>query len=245
MGAALFAQDMQQGAGTPNEHKKMSIGLWGGYTTTDMTDVNDNVKNLMPLGSITKITDGYSLAADFLFEVSPHLSIGPRVEYVYPNQGKATSPVFLEYKQTLYLIPVLVGGRYAFVDNKNFNLSFGLFGGVGLGYGDSKSILAVAPSLETETKYDGSDFAGDAMLGAQFSLGHNVYLGLDLGYRMASISKMNVSSTALNTGASGGGGGGGGGGYAPSKAPVQDTSGNNLKYDFSGLIANIGVNFKF
>lgn len=233
--SVAFAQE-QEG------HKKMSLDIWVGYTTVSMSDVNNNLDTIATgLGSVTKMNNGFTVAGDFLFEVAPKLAIGPRVEYVYVSEGKIDSPL-IQFKENLYLIPVMIGGRYNFVESSTTIVSFGLFGGWGFGYGQSQTTLPIISSVETTTKFDGSAFAGEALIGAQFNLGHNVYFGLDAGYRLAKIPEMDVSSTSLSTS---GGGGGGGGLYAPSKAPVLDTSGNKLAYDFSGAVINIGISFKF
>lgn len=231
---------------TPYKYRRQGLSLWGGYTTADMADVNRAVKSLSSGGSVTEINNGYMFAADYLYEVMPRFSIGPRVEYIYLNMGKASSSTLLTYKQFLYLVPIMAGGRYAFVNNDRWKLSAGLFLGVGLGYGDTKIITSAAPGVETETKYDGSGFIGDLLFGGQYALGENTYAGIDVGYRSGKIDKMTVSNTMSSTVGGSGSDGGGGGLYAPdNRAVVQDPSGKELTYDFSGLSVTIGLIFRF
>jgi hypothetical protein len=250
-GYPLCAQDMMDGsmngtmggtsggaaAGTTDDDNRRSvIGIWGGYTTAGMGDVNDNLSTRAgSRGSVTKITDGYAIAGEYLYAVSPQLVLGPRVEYIGLNQGKATTALS-EVKQDYYLIPLMVGGRYYFMDRKNpWNLSGGAFLGVGLGYGKSKATVG---SVSRETSFDGTGFTGNVLLGGEVRLSDMVSLGLDLGYRYADIPSMSTGSSTA---------GGGGGGYAPKarKTTVVNSSGSTIKYDFSGMIANIGLNMKF
>lgn len=215
---------------------KSSIGIWGGYTTVNMSDVNDALNATAGRrGSATEMNSGYIAAADYLYEVYPRLMLGPRIEYVGVNQGKATL-LGGEIKEDLYLVPIMVGGRYYFMDRTTpWNISAGAFLGVGLGYGKT-SLSSV------NTTYSGTGFAGNLLVGGEYRLSSAVSLGLDFGYRIANISSMSTDTTS-----SGGGGGGGGGGYAPAikKATVTNASGNTIAYDFSGMIANIGLMFKF
>jgi hypothetical protein len=135
----------------------------------------------------------------------------------------------------------MLGGRYLLIEKDNWNISGALFAGMANAYGETKATSALV-SLETKTKYSGSDAVGLLLLGWQTKIGENTFFGVDAGYRQMSIKKMNVDSTSTSAVSSGGGGFLG---YAPSKASRLDASGKELKYDFSGMVLNVGVNFKF
>ena len=231
------------------DSKKMSLHFWGGYTTAGMNDVNSAIKEAASGGSVTEAKDGTLIAADLLYKAFPGvpgLSIGPRIEYLFISSGKLSQDApLMNIKEDFYVVPVMVGGRYILSENKDWSLSGSLFLGVGIGYGKSAVTTAADPSNQTITKYSGSDMAGLLAAAARYRISDNTFLGVELGYRMLSISKMTIDSTSVSS-LSSGGGGGGGGGYAPSRAPVVDpATGNNIKYDFSGMVLNIGIGFNF
>jgi hypothetical protein len=233
-GTVSFAQN-----GYEVRHSKMSFSFWGGYTNANMGDVNDYLRATLP-GSVTEIGNGFLLNAEYLYEPLSRLAVGTRLGYVGLNEGKGTSATFSSYRQDLYLVPILAGGRYAFYERGDWKLTAGVFLGVGLGYGRTRSALAAAPTAEIETEYDGTDFVGDLLLGGQYRIARAVSLGIDVGYRHANIATMNVSGTGTSSGS-----GGGGGLYGPARAPVTGSAGNTLAFDFSGIIAAVGLIFAF
>src|SRR3989339_742015 len=107
---------------------------------------------------------------------------------------------------------------------------------MGIGYGKT-----TFPRAATTTMYICSSFSVDFILGAEYILSSMISIGLDLGYRLANIPKMSTGSSG-----SGSGGNGGGGFYSTNikKTTVTNASGGTINYDFSGLIANLGINFK-
>jgi hypothetical protein len=229
-----------------------TVGIWGGYTSVGMSDVNDNLDRVQDTigaqGTVTNIKNGYSMAIEGLLYVAPGLQIGPRVEYIVPNEGKVAVDALLvnaDVSQKLYLVPLMFGLRYMLKDFPSepgngigrYAFSIGAFGGWGLAYGTTKltssSVLAPGTEVNSTLDYNGSSFVGDVLLGFQVLLSRTVALGIDAGYRFANIPEMNTS------------GSGGGSLFAPGKAVVVNTSGNKMKFDFSGIFANIGLNFLF
>lgn len=226
------------------EIKKMTLGLWGGYSMVGMSDVNNALRAAAGTnGSVTEIKSGTVIGCDFLYEIAPRLFVGPRIEYIIISKGKASLDTpLLTMSNDLYVIPVLVGGRYTLMEKDGWNLSSALFMGLGIGYGQLKVTTAADPTNQTVTKYSGSDIAGLFMVGGQYKVGENTYLGLDIGYRQLSISQMNVDNISVSSLSNGSGSNGY---YAPSRAPVMDASGKTVTYDFSGIVMNVGINFRF
>ncbi len=225
--------------------KNMSLEFWGGYTTVGMGDVNNALKNAASGGSVTEVKDGTLIGADFLYKLIPgvpKLSLGPRIEYLFISSGKLSqSNPLLNITDDYYVIPIMVGGKYLLVENGNWSLSGALFLGLGMGYGKSTVISAADPSNQHITNFSGSDMTGLLMADGQYRIDTNTFIGVDLGYRMLNISQMSVDSTSISSTASGSNNSG----YAPARAPVVNASGNTVKYDFSGIVINIGINFMF
>jgi opacity protein-like surface antigen len=211
--------------------RKWMIGIAGGYATVDMNDVNKDYDVIADAGSVTKIDSGWMGALEGLYKVHPRLAVGPRVEYLVTNQGKLRVGGISE-KEDLSLMPVLIGGRYAlksmreegntFCDRCGLNL--GLFVGWGFAWGQLDAGQTI--------KYSGSDFAGDVMLGWQHRLSSNWVLGIDLGYRYVPVSEMKTSEDLPALG-------------IRKDIPIVNAQGSKLKYDFSGLLATIGLGYRF
>jgi hypothetical protein len=215
--------------------RKWRLGIEGGYSTLNMKEVNDNYDAVVgPLGSVTKIENGYDVAGELMYDWGKRFSVGPRVEYLMANQGKV-STLLGTAKEDLSLMPVLIGGRYALkemgqqTDVKNvsfkdrWDLNIGAFAGWAWAWG--KTSFA-----GTDFNYSGNSFAGDALLGWNYRLSRDWTLGVDLGYRYAPIDEMKYTENKDGV---------------RKDQTVTDRNDKKLKYDFSGLIANIGVGFKF
>ncbi|MDO8734852.1 MAG: hypothetical protein Q7K21_06805 [Elusimicrobiota bacterium] len=214
------------------------INIWGGYTTLGMNGVNSDLSTIAGSGgSVTKVKKGYAIAVEYLYAVMSRFLIGPRIEYIGGNQGEASN-LSVNVKQDFYLIPIMVGGRYYLKDRKSpWNVSGGVFAGVGIGYGKTKTDV---PLLSATTTYKGSAFTADMIVCGEYNISSVISFGLDLGYRFANVSKM-------SGGSSGDGSSGSGSYYSTNvkKSAVVNSAGKKIKYDFSGLISNIGINFKF
>jgi hypothetical protein len=233
LSAAVQAQD---------KDKKFALSFWGGYAGLGMSDVNRVLKETAGrVGSVTEIDQGLSLAAEGTYEIAPGLSIGPRVEYIIANQGKASiaaGPLLnTDLTQDVSLVPLMVGARYRIAGRADaVSLNAGIFAGWGLASGTTKvsassSLLGLSATSE-EFSYDGGGFVGDLLLGLTIPLGGTVDLGIDAGYRMAEIPEMKTTGSSTIIG-------------VPKDQALVDASGNKIKFDFSGLVANAGLRFRF
>lgn len=217
--------------------RKWRLGIEGGYSTVNMSEVNDLYDAVVgPLGSVTKIENGYDLAGELMYDWGKRFAFGPRVEYLMTNQGKVeTLP--LTVKEDLSLMPVLIGGRYALKEmgeqtdvkdvsfNDRWDLNIGAFVGWAWAWG-KRSVGG------TDLKYSGNNLAGDALLGWNYRLSRDWTLGIDIGYRYAPIEEMKYTEDNALAG-------------VREDDTVTGQNDEKLKYDFSGMIANIGVGFKF
>lgn len=211
--------------------KRWKLDISGGYTTFVMTDVNDDYDAISAVPP-TKIDNGTLGAVEWLYRASPAFALGARMEYLTANQGKANVLGF-DVKEDLSMLPVMVGGRYALKRMserpgetfcENCGLSLGAFIGYATAWGRT--------SNDTTIKYSGSGFAGDILFGWEHRIVNDIRLGLNLGYRYAPVSEMQTTQDYPDLGASKG-------------ATIIDSSGNTLEYDFSGMIATLGVGFVF
>lgn len=144
------------------EGKKYSVGLWGGYTTIGMKEVNadgqrllDDAKAQAALGGttlseeeLTEFSSGIIFGVEGGYVVSERLSYGVRIGYLSAGEAKVsyTWNQFIDFgggntfSQTATqtnvisatVIPVFVGGRYTSVVNEKLSLNGGLFVGMGL-----------------------------------------------------------------------------------------------------------------
>jgi cellobiose-specific phosphotransferase system component IIB len=234
MSAAVFAQDNNN---TDNE-KKRDLSIWGGYSSLNMKTMNDELDQLKALsgGDVTKVNNGYFFAGELTFwEVAPKLMLGPRVEYLMANQGKVSSGAN-EYKEDHSLLPVMVGGRYKLKNGDatgmSFNDKWGLNVGAYVGYGWATMKTSVKrPLIDTSVDATGGGVAGDALVGWEYSFSKTFGIGVDLGYRYATVPEMKATSDNAVLGVS-------------KDEVIKDSNGNTVDHDFSGLIAAVGLKFK-
>jgi len=189
-----------------------------GFTGFKMGSVNDALTAAAgPAGGVTKMENGDIFAVDMLFDAAPRLAIGPRVEFIIPNQGEATriidsqDAVFV--KQDESLMPVMIGGKYILKDWQNgVELNAKVFGGLGFGYSTVKTVN-VSGDFETwvRSSYSGTGPVADLILGANFMISPFSDIALDLGYRFADMGNM----------------------------------GGPVDVDFSGAFFNLGINYRF
>ena len=225
------------------------LSIWAGYTSYAMGDINNFLQDSVGSnGSVTKVSNGFLIGADALFQVdgAPKLWLGPRVEYLSCNQGKASNGT-TSVTEDQYLVPILVGGKYRLMDNgSKFILDGKFFLGFGLGYAttDVKS-TAGGTATDTSVSYSGTGFVMELGLGSFYKISSNIDIDLDLGYRLANLGSMGSggyggggSSSTGNTGFT----------YAPGlqKASLMDPqTGSTVTYDFSGLMINLGATYHF
>jgi hypothetical protein len=128
------------------------ISFWGGYTTLNMKDINDLLKQ--NTGSHKKVKDGFIIGLDYLFlNINENINLGGRVAYLKANKwdkklrtedninfsldkgvivfpAKEVSDV--TNKVGTSLIPIMVGGEYKKNISEKISLNGKLFAGYGL-----------------------------------------------------------------------------------------------------------------
>ncbi len=181
-----------------------NINLSGGYTTLTMAKANTFIQStadsfvLNP--SATKLGNGFYGALDLNFAILPVLMFGPRVEYIYAPEAKAsgtgseTLPVLGTVSGTITdtfgasLIPIMLGISYKLsLPGLPLSLKAGVYGGYGLAYAYQNINMSVTgvtiPGVDIP--FTGSGFVGEALLSVDFSVAPFTSFGLNFGYRTA------------------------------------------------------------
>jgi hypothetical protein len=223
--------------GFADESGTISLSLWGGYATADMSKFNDAQQQIASLtgGTVDKTDNAGTGAAELLFNVGDRWAIGPRVEYLMLNTGKITT-AFAQTKSDQWVLPAMVGGRFfikKYEDGTSFAdhscVSAGLFGGYATAYNTTK--VTTPFGLDTSVDSKGTGFAGNALLGWDYRLSGAVSIGIDAGYRYVKVSEEKASEDNALLGVT-------------RDSVVKDLNGNTIEYDFSGLIAEVGITIR-
>ncbi len=230
--------------------QKMNLNVWGGYATVSMADVNkqldliaDSLEADGASTSVSKLGSGLVFGVDAGYELSEGISLGPRVAYISCSQGNVTGETSsMGYNFTskftvdASLIPIMIGGSYTKEIAENLLLSGKLY----LGYGLAS--VKVGVKIESNVPdftptgysipYEGSGLVIDLCAAGEYKLAKNISLGLNLGYRMAKISEMKATKDVPE--------------MDIKKGDVpKDAEDKAIPFDYSGVTAGLGINFKF
>lgn len=230
--------------------QKINLGVWGGYATVSMNDVNEELDKfassfpqqvLTP--EVTKLGSGLIFGVDVGYEVSGGILVGPRIGYLSCSQGSVSGEItqggyFYKFQTTIdaSMIPIMIGGAYTKEVAENLLLSGKLY--VGYGLANIKSGFKTetnAPGATTESfeiPYEGSGLVVDIGATGEYKIAENISLGLNLGYRIANISEIKASKDVPEAGVKKG-------------DVIKDSEGNPVAVDYSGLTVGLGINFKF
>ena len=208
--------------------------LWGGYTNFKMDDVNNNI-NLdaqegRELGidiSSEEVKNGYVLGLDFGIKMNPNIYIGPRIEYLIPNDGKVDAGIVQIFKYSLFAI--MGGGSYEQELNDQFSFIGKLYAGYGFAGTEYKNKIW---DYDMGYKGTGSGIIADLSVGTELQINNQSGIGIDLGYRFAKISKMTYSSNYPNWGVKEG-------------DTIKGFYNNDLSVDFSSIFLNFAIFIAF
>ena len=203
-------------------HALIDVNAFGGYATLGMGDINNAIDGFASAnsGSATHINSGFYVGADGTISLLPFLSVGPRLEYLQAGEGKVTiggNAATIDANLMKYELGVRAGTSLPLT---GLSVSAGLWGGYGMASGKVDS-SAVGGSAQTGT---GGAFVGELEASAKYKLVAGLSLGVDVGYRMASVSTINGSN---------------------GQDLIQTNSGSNAAWDFSGLKAGLSLGWGF
>ncbi|MCA6070974.1 MAG: hypothetical protein LE168_01070 [Endomicrobium sp.] len=173
--------------------------------------------------SFKKAKDAFIVGADYLFDVSKAVKIGPRVAFL---QSKAEqhveqhitldSGIINSTSDTLFtssLVPIMFGVSCNKDISEKFSLNWKLFLGYGLVFAGDRTTIGGKNIKKLDVDKSGGCFVSDISMDAQYWLTKRFGLGLGLGYRLTS------------------------------KAELGDGL-NKTKLDFSGLTTKLSLSYK-
>jgi hypothetical protein len=212
--------------------KKWRIAPTLGYHLLSFKDWNDIAKPAntpaSPGTTYATVSSGFSLGAGFGYALSQALELGLDLDY-YLVGAQAKSGTGAAASTTDYNFNLLWAGpqaSYTFARVAGGKLGFDA--GLGLGFGILMGSFNVKnPGASINGSISGSGLGFKAKLGADWDFSPGFGLGLDLGYRILSVPKVEV---ALN----------GGNSFTFKKAGNTD-----LPLDYSGLDMKLGFNIRF
>jgi hypothetical protein len=223
---------------------------FAGYTRVSMGQVNHALEGFksfletisIPTGpngiKVTPHNNAVNAGLDAGFSVAPGLSLAARVEYigstgkVYFDSREIATLDNIDFRWDASIVPVMLGLSYDYsLGNSGFTVGAGAFGGYG--FASSSFVINENPVFVSHTDYSGGAITSDFIAKLGYKL-NPVTLNIQLGYRSALVPRMTSPDTALSIL-----------GTVPGGDPAKDNQGRDLAYDFSGLIANIGVAVAF
>jgi len=239
-----------------------NINLSGGYTSLTMQNVNNDnqtkVNNINATPDLSakcdKLGPGYYAALDLNFAVLPVLMFGPRVEYIgsfpakftetgnlslnIPGYGTESGSGSITDNFGVSLLPIELGFSYK-LGFPLVPISFkaGVYGGYALAFAYTSTTESIGPyaSPAINVPYTGGAFVGEALASVDLSVAPFVTLGLNIGYRTCTVPQFKVPNDVTVDGVT----------VATKNMTIKDVNGNDLAYDFSGLVAGIALNFGF
>lgn len=229
--------------------RKWRVAPTLGYTMLSFKDWNDAVKpttTAPSTGTATypTVSSGLTLGLGFGYSIKPALELGLDLDYflvsaksTYKDTGTDSSTDYgfnLLYlgPQVTYTFARVAGGK------------LGINGGLGLGMGTlmgSSSGKSTSGSFSSSSKgsYSGSGFGFKLKLGMDYAFTPGFGLGLDLGYRILSVSKVAANTSYTNAA-------GVTTEYSGTLQTFSSTgSPKDLPLDYSGIDLKLGANFRF
>ncbi|MCX8092733.1 MAG: hypothetical protein N3E50_01040 [Candidatus Goldbacteria bacterium] len=224
------------------------ISVFGGYTTVAMTKVNKEIDTIVdalgPLPSSVKltknhITQGFIIGSNIGYSPIPGLLIGPQIEMLLGINGlidvkDESTGDFIKYEFSSSLIPILGGLSYMIsLPGSSFSIGGGAYFGYGLASAAMKaSVKFGAYTVNNEAKFEGGCFTADIIAKAKMAVTPLISVGLQIGYRLANVAQMKATEDNAAMGLTKG-------------DVLKDTNGDDLPFDFGGLIAALDIGFSF
>jgi hypothetical protein len=211
---AFLILGLALGLASSQAHALVDVSAFGGYATVSMSDLNKGLDSATPTN--THVSNGFYVGADAGITLLPFLKVGPRLEYLQPNEGSATG-IFgnatIDSKLMMYDL-----GLSADLSLPLTGLS--LQGGIWGGYGVCNEAVNLNGGVSDGS---GTSFVGEIAAQLRYKLFMGLSLGADLGYLMANVATVNgANGQALFT-----------------------NNGNRVGFDFSGLHAGGALSWGF
>ena len=209
------------GLASSQAHALVDVSAFGGYATMAMGDVNGVIDSAAGPGvTTTKMTSGFYAGADAGITVMPFLKVGPRLKYLQAGEGKISNGGTATIDANLMEYEVGVTA-----DTSLPLTGLSVLGGLWVGYGMANATVNPGGLFPGSSQNGtGGGFVGELGAQVRYKLFMGLSLGVDLAYNMANIKTVNQSNgqTLLN-----------------------NTSGGNAGFDFSGLNAGGALSWDF
>lgn len=189
-----------------------------GISTINMQNVNQKIESSFeqiktdPMLVTTFLKDerfpvfAYDIGAEVLWSINENVKIGLKTGYMttpmieVQSKSVGDTPLDLimdiDLKQTSYMIPILVGGKYTFKLNEKTKINIGLFAGVALEYyriakrTDFSGSSTIPGTYEEDNIYTDYSICGQTTLDVDYNIINNISFIGSLGYRYAKAENM-------------------------------------------------------
>ncbi len=232
----------------PSAEPIFNISVSGGYTYASMAKVNSvlqNDQNAANGGILNTGSNAFYVALDINFPVFNGIKIGPRIEYINVFEGN-----YKDVNTTwgvndwddfgASMIPIYLGISYSYgFGDTPLSVAGGIYGGCGFanGYRNINVTLLNVNLASGDIPLYGSAFAGEILLSGDYNFSKNISLSLNFGYRLADVSQMQASNSV----------------YISNKITINKgetlkvnlNSGDNISFDYSGVLAGLSLRFGF
>ncbi len=203
-----------------NLSAEFNIGIWGGWTSVTMKDVNENYfENLVNLvegiyallggsatSSVNKMGGGYILGVDFMYSPFSFLSLGIRTGFLsaggsFKTTGKIFSTdVITDGYLNASLIPLSAGlVSHFLIPKTSIIFGTGVFAGLGFAGTEMKYNINYTYSNNSGIiKTSGTDLFADIFCRILYKSLSFLSFGLQAGYRICNIKEMKVTETNVS-----------------------------------------------
>ena len=211
----------------------VQLGVFGGYTTVAMGDLNDTIKlvNEGEAGgeaSVTEAKNGFIVGLDGHVKPFPFLMFGARLEYIGVNPAKLEMDGYSQ-QMDLSLLPLMVGLK-AHIKPPLTGLNFCVGAHIGYAIAGGK-MKQKAMGQSVDVGINGGGLVTELMGELEYTIFPLIKLDLMLGYRMAKISKMKYTGSTL---------------ISEDGESIQKYGSNDdLAFDFSGMNIATGITVGF
>jgi hypothetical protein len=218
--------------------RPFSIGLDLGFHTVSFGAWNEDWKSYPITGDYPVIDSAYSVGLRTGYRLLPQLDLGLDLDYFlvgvnYTLSGGGASSTTKYDFSTLWVGPA--------VDWTFFTLANGSTANVGLGVGYMTLMGAGAKSTYSDGSSANADYSGSTVgfkgkLGFDYRFARILLGKMDLGYRLATIGKVDFKSSS-STGASGSG--------TLKRFGLSNAGASDLPLDYSGFMADLSLSVTF
>lgn len=224
---------------------KNRLGLWGGYGSVGMKEMNEALGGLSQVilgAEVKKISAIAGIGAEFGMGVSESVLLCARAGFMKTQVTSAELSVPLlgsaKFEAWGTAMPVMAGFRYMIPIDDNLWAGFGAFGGVAKVTANARAtteLLGVEDTVSMD--YEGTPLALEGLLCFDYRVSEGMSIGGDLGYTSIKAETMKVARDIDYDGD---------GVVDVEKGDkIVDGNGEDIAMDLSGVAFALSLNFMF